>query len=211
MKIVIPLPDLSQLTILQDVPQLSTSMPYLEHEPYEPLWSTPKRNREWTKKFLPHATVVGTWADDTLYHVQDKHCAYYFLIDGDKEVVYAVRYKLDNVGELRTVCQTSLWREKDYVPSMAIASYVFFSQLLPKYGAILSDKSQSTDGKTFWIRRCGEAIHSGLHVYLVDTRNAVKQELSSLSVRDKKLIARIWSSTDKDYQHIRLLISKEPH
>jgi hypothetical protein len=209
MKINIPLPDLSQLTILSNPPLISTSMPYLEHEPYEPLWSTPKRNREWTEKFLPQAVVVGTWSDDTLYHVQDKHCAYYFLLDDNSEVVYAVRYKLELVGALRTVCQTSLWREKDYVPAIAIASYVFFQQLLPKYNAILSDKSQSVDGKTFWIRRCGEAIRQGLHVYLVDMRDKVVQELSSLSVRDKKLIARIWSSTDKEYQHIRLLISKD--
>ena len=209
MKMQISLPDLSQLTILSEPKLISTSMPYLEQEPYEPLWSMPKRNKEWVKKFLPIAQAVGTWSDDTLYHVQDQHCAYYFLLDGLDEVVYAVKYKVEHVDELQTVCQTSLWREKDYVPSMSIATYVFFSQLLPKYGAILSDKSQSVDGKTFWIRRCGEALHHGLRVYLVDLRNSVKQELTSLSIRDKKLIARIWSDTDKDYQYIRLLITKE--
>jgi len=212
MKIKIRLPYEEQpITLGATPPKVSLSMPFLESVPYEPLFADHQRNLEWLAKNKSTSILVGKAPhNESLYYYENKKTgAFYYYTFEDDLVTYAVRCSLVDVPNIgRAVCQTSLWRDIDNFSTLSIPSWVFFNKLIPDYGMILSDKSQSRDGKAFWIRRIGEAFRKGLYVYIVDTRkNKVKVHSAPVTEFQASYARRLWSTTDQDFQNIRILIT----
>lgn len=205
---------LPPLEVLQVTPLVSVSSPFEEQAPYEPLFATPKRNKEWLTKSLPKSikTAHSDSGEELWYYENLKTHTFYYFTHNGKQATYVVRCQLVNIPFVgQAVCQTSLWRDKKYSSTLSIPSWVFFHQLLPKYKSILSDKSQSVEGREFWVRRIAEAIRQKLFVYVVDTRQPKVKLTRIKTVKDFDLTwaKKLWSSTNKGFQNVRILITAQ--
>ena len=209
MKIEVPSPQFA----IQDcvtLPWKSVSMPFLEEQDYWTKFDSEKDNREWVATVKSKSQPVGTWREGVVYLVHVGKVLYYYLLDTSGLATYVVRCRLESVAGLKlpAVCQTSLWRDRESAQSVSVAAWVFFKQLLPTYGSILSDATQSRDGKAFWIRRCAEALDLWYHVYALKTDENKVSIVSKAKLHDLSWTKKLWSTTDQSFQHRRLLITK---
>ena len=200
-----------QPIIEQCATEVSISMPFLEEAEFKPFFDNDARNRKWLAQKVKVSKVSGESHTGELiwYYHSAKLNTFYYYTATDGLVTYAIQCELVDVPTIgKAVCQTSLWRNKQYSSTTSIPSWVFYNQLMPKYGRILSDKSQSKDGREFWVRRIAEAFMQGYFVYVVDTRKGINiLRVNDSKDYDQKWATRLWS-TDQEYQKVRICISK---
>jgi len=209
MKIEIPVIDPTRfITEVEKEVWESTSMPFLETQYYWTKWDNSVSNRAWVAKMLPVSQHVGTWECQNVFHCRQNDKASYYFVVQEGKAIYAVRYSVTELKGLKATCQTSVWRDKDSPTAVSVAAWVFFHKLLPRFGNIVSDAVQSQEGKAFWIRRSAEALRLGLYVYAIKTDAKKILVVQQVNLSDTKWAAKIWSTTDQDFQNRRLLISK---
>lgn len=105
------------------------------------------------------------------------------LIDEERrKILYYMGWKeiLHKFVNHRAACQIAVWRDVDVPGYEDVAKEIFFDELLPKYGVIITDAMQTEDGRNFWVRRIGNAFNKGLNVYylnLMQAEGGVDREL----------------------------------
>lgn len=125
-------------------------------------------------------------------------------------VTYYLHYQVANNGKLGDyVWQSLVW---SYPPAAYIAGIpqqIFFENLLPKFGTIITDSQQTWDGKRFWQLRLAEAFEKKLNVYFYDfqTHEIIKIE-NYVDFRKLSQANDIWGPSDK-HQMKRMVISNK--
>jgi hypothetical protein len=199
-------------------PMIEKAMPYLIEGTYTPSWA---ETIDTNKKFLVflktrnpkllkrHKVSDSVWE---LYTTQVNGNQLIWLEDSDV-IQYCVEVKslkLEGLVELNTVCQTSVWRNKEFMLS-GFAKWVFFNILMPKNGNILSDCYQYLDGKRFWHSRIQEVLTSKkkFFVYAVSIYGESAPHVYGLEhVTGLKRFDEFYTDVDDlSGQYTRLLIS----
>jgi hypothetical protein len=174
-----------------------------------------KENRKQTMRFLRDADreLVKSFAHDiNLYEVGRQFC----LIDEtNNHLIYYMRWEEifhKFVGH-RAACQIAVWRDQNKPGYEETAREIFFDHLLPKYGVVITDALQTPDGRTFWIRRVGDAFRRNLNVYylnLMQSTDGVSRELIKIeSVADFERLNKekdFWGETEK-FRARKIIIS----
>lgn len=188
---------------------ISLSMPYVFEGTYIPDWAkSPEANQEFLNKIFKHSKVYSRYeldsdlGVDVYVHKLRPDVDFYFMVD-EGIIQYGVEvkhYKL--IGNLsyfvdpdghvpdtiHAVGQVSVWRNTGCTLTSGFPKY-FFKKLHEKYGRILSDYSQSTNGKAFWANRIREVREQRGMVWVVDCEKHGQElkveEISQLqSMRD---------------------------
>lgn len=128
------------------------------------------QNRKKLELYLKQETEVLEEDESYKFFLAGSWDTFGYLVKYDKkenEIVYLCKFQVVNLEPIfsKVVTQTEVWRALKSMPG--IAKRVFFDILLPKYGAILSDKIHTERGKDFWINCLGEALAKGLDVGVV--------------------------------------------
>jgi hypothetical protein len=114
----------------------------------------------------------------------------------------------DWLFEGKAVTQVLLWRTTDYKhieATQGVANKVFEKLLIPEYKIVISDDSQTINGKDFWKRQLTRAIQLGLFVYRYDRLNTLATQITD----PKKILdesADLWG-TGEEYVNILGMIS----
>lgn len=67
--------------------------------------------------------------------------------------------------------QIKVWRGVSLVLPHNFTALIFFKYLLPKYGSLVSDESQTEAGKRFWLNRIRDAVQdTHLYSYALDIK-----------------------------------------
>ena len=112
------------------------------------------------------------------------HYSGYIVLFYEGIVHYFVRYKRVRHNGLRIGRQVLLWRNRElHEVTGGFAQRVFFDFLLPRYGALIADKEQTTNGSLFWRNAIQGAFARRLHVYCLDRRSR-KTNLTELFDND---------------------------
>lgn len=143
-----------------------------------------------------------------LYTTGDNNNGYYYLMVDD-EIVYFVRYRKIKANGNSFGRQVLVARRKDSLEASKVAAHVFFSYLLPRFGALMSDTQQTRHGKAFWTFVLSEAFMKNLHVYCLDRRSTPNtlQLISDRRVLQKDYASIIWG-TDEGHLRTHAVISK---
>ena len=118
----------------------------------------------------PSAKYIGKYRGGRVYAFGDLQVGYVVLVDEDGDIVYFVRHKRVSHNALRLGRQVLLWRHSGSLISYGFAQHIFFDYLLPEYGALISDKEQTRDGKRFWSNAIAHALDLKKKVYFLDRR-----------------------------------------
>lgn len=129
----------------------------------------------------------------------------YHLIEFENQILLITKdwskctyyVNLEQVVDLhqKAIRQVYLWRaQSDVLP--AITNIVFWKILLPRYGCIVTDTTQTIMGKDFWLRRLPEAFDMNLKVSKVNQRTKAIAKLDSMKdVYDHE--SDIWGPSSK--------------
>lgn len=102
----------------------------------------------------------------------------YFCLDLDfKQVTYYMKFEVGNNGKIGSyVWQSLVWTNDSFEYTKHYPQKIFFRDLLPKFGNIITDSEQTWDGKRFWVYRIIDAFNMGLNVYFYDfgSHNIIK-------------------------------------
>lgn len=156
--------------------------------------------------------LVKNFSEDVnLYEIRNQ----FVLIDEkERSIIYYMKWKeiFHKFINHQAASQVLVWRDKNK-PYENIAKDIFFEYLLPKYKVVITDALQSPDGRTFWIRRIGNAFSLGLNVYylsLLQTSADKTRELIKIdSVADFERLNKeknFWGETEK-FKTRKLIIS----
>jgi hypothetical protein len=149
------------------------------------------------------------WQGAPVYEIGDSENGYVVLWDNN-EVQYFVRVRRIRHNGFRLGRQVLLWRNPKSEVTNGFAQKVFFSVLLPKYGALIADKEQTKNGSAFWGNAIVSAFDRNLHVYFLDRRSR-KTQLTELLDEDDlgKYRKELWGTTPSHLLTFAI-ISKTP-
>jgi hypothetical protein len=174
--------------------------------------TTPTKNKHFVDQFFAtkKAVAIKQYGDYTLYEAPRA----YALIDNDtKQVVYAVRFTLQNNTFIGHQCaqQVMVWRNTKVFETEGLAKEIFFNSLLQHYKVMITDSMQTEDGQRFWDKRILEALRMGLNVYYISL--IPPREITKINNdREYQALAsskEIWGNDNK-HQARRLVISSVP-
>lgn len=138
-----------------------------------------------------------------------------YYVEEDGLIQYCVEVAEFDIPQyaVNTLVQTSVWRNKAH-DIRGIAKWVFFEVLFAKYQTIISDESQSIDGKNFWGWRVDDAIALGYHVYIVGLYGSVAFNTVSPFGPTKIQKARemkphYTANADRSGKYYRFMISRD--
>lgn len=158
-------------------------MPYVTEGTYKPEWARSKeKNMAKLHAMLLKAKRVSTYDPGFGIVVpifkasENPSTDFYFAYDkdedGDELIQYGCRlvhYKFTGVLNETLACgQVSVKRNKMWTKSGGLAKFLFNEIFFPIYGRILSDSTQSKEGKNFWNLRVLESLQSGHKVYALE-------------------------------------------
>lgn len=119
-------------------------------------------NRE-DKKLLKKLTSIA--------HLYDlgNQIALVDVTPGREQVFYIVEFKIELIQLIKSnaITQVAVWRNRARPETQNLAKDIFFSILLPKTKAIMTDSKQTWQGQGFWENRLIDAFKMGLNVYFV--------------------------------------------
>lgn len=139
----------------------------------------------------------------------------YHLIEHENQILLITRdwskctyyVNLEQVLNLhqKSIRQVYLWRaQSDVLP--AITNIVFWEILLPRFGCIVTDTTQTQMGKDFWMRRLPEAFRMKLQVSRVNQRTGVVVQMDSMEdVYNNE--SSIWGSSSKHENELVMICS----
>lgn len=128
------------------------------------------QNRKKLQLYLEQETEVLEEDEDYKFFLAGSWDDFGYLVKFDKkenEIVYLCKFQVSSLAPAfsKVVTQTEVWRALKTMPG--IAKKTFFEILIPRYGAILSDKIHTERGKEFWVSCMEEALRKGLKVGVV--------------------------------------------
>lgn len=133
----------------------------------------------------------------------------YFCLDPkDKRVTYFMHYLVGNNGKIGDfVWQSLVWTNPKYAYLSGLPQKIFFEQLLPKFGTIITDSEQTWDGKRFWKLRLRDAFDLGLNVYYYNF-----QDHQCIKMEDygdfENIEEEVWGPSDLRKMRRMLITSK---
>lgn len=130
------------------------------------------KNREFTAERMKKISkIIEDNENYSIVGTGDGYHGWYLLFNKETKLSdYAVQYEFRNWNWINgSVTQCVLWRRVGSIFTRDITKRMFFSVLLPKYGAIMSDRQQTDNGHNFWIDRLADAVARNLRVGLADT------------------------------------------
>lgn len=101
-------------------------------------------------------------------------------------LIYFVQWKEvfhNFVGHIAS-SQIAVWADSVDPRSTGIAKKIFWEQLLPIHGVLITDALQTPDGQRFWRNRLSEAFENKLNVYflnLIPAKNLHTRELIKIA------------------------------
>jgi len=139
--------------------------------------------------------------DIHLYAFPDK----FAVLDEKKhEVLYLVQFKIAVFFGRKSISQIQVWRNMGNPLTEGLAKKIFFDFLFPKAECVVTDKQQTSYGRTFWELRIADAIARNLPVYLCDQNTRTKKRLNSYD--DFTDLADGWWGDDPKFQAKKIAI-----
>lgn len=115
-------------------------------------------NRWSAKDMLANGHVVRSDDNFDLIKTGTPRNGSFGAIGKDGLLAYFVEFEHQDIPHLGDgVVQVLVWRDLSKAFTRGLTSEVFFQHLLPQFGAVVSDKAQTQDGRSFWIRIMAEA------------------------------------------------------
>ena len=153
----------------------------------------------------------GKFQGAKFYNFGDSSIGYYALVDDAGELVYFVRYKAVKANNLKFGRQVLVWREKTNASSAGFAEFVFFSKLLPRFKALITDTQQTNNGRQFWQHVLRQSFgKESCRVYFLDRRSSPNTLTELLSYEEViKYEPKIWGS-DEGHLRTHAVISTTP-
>lgn len=198
------------------------AIPYLMQGTYHPDWAKSElSNSAHLKAILPHSVIVHHYNMNNkkidIYKYQEAPKVRFFFVHDHNLIQYGVKVQtlaIEGMTNLHTATQVSVWRNKVYAGSSGIARFFFNSILKPEFGSVLSDETQSEEGRDFWIQRVAEALQLRFPVYVLtlhDSGNYKKQCTGIVPILDADLMHQYYT-TDHNLSgaQYRFLIAKSP-
>jgi hypothetical protein len=136
--------------------------------------------------------------------------SYIVAISDEEEIVYLVHLKAEKLLQLHSnsVTQVEVWRRAGNSSVTGLAKFVVFEILLHRYNYIVSDASQSDDGKRFWLDLLGKAVNSGHKVGVMFGTNPVDwQEDSSFKMWLRFIESEAWGHNLQKHFYYRFVIA----
>ena len=174
-----------------------------------------KQETEKVTRLLSVGRLKPTWRKQgqPIFEVNDGNDAKYVVMTIDGEIAYFVRHlpvKDFPFGAGRQIMAIRL--NKLHPAVVGLARHIMFQLLLPRYGAILSDETQTTEGNSFWINAMVVALQRRLCVYFVDGRED-EHHPTFLRLHTKDDIAGVgkdlWGTTN-DHMYTFAAVSIKP-
>jgi hypothetical protein len=181
-------------------------------------WELPKlldniqKNKELYLKYKKstRSKILHTWDNGIIDLIECGQRV--LLLNHDlQHIEYYVQYEFGKFRGLKIITQIALWAYKDYplpsIEGLSAIKWAFFKYLMPKADAIVADTLQTDHGKSFWLRRIGDAWELNYHVYMVlrDKNNIIKiANRSDLH----KVEPYVWG-TKRHHEYRRAFISKK--
>ena len=168
--------------------------------------------------FLPSVVLAPGYrlvrVDNRLHNeVPQEHFELAVVNDLTNEVVYYNRviFQPDSFLKHRPVTQILVWRTqkpKHRAALRDVAGNIFTQYLLKNYDVVVSDRSQTMDGMSFWHARLFDAIDNNMYVYGYDMMSC---ELRQMVDESDVLVQMDWLWADEDKHQDRLaIVSKFP-
>lgn len=152
--------------------------------------------------------------NNRLHHeVPQQHFELAVVNDLTQEVVYYNRviFQPDSFLKHRPVTQILVWRTQKPKHRGAlrdVAGKIFTQYLLENYDVVVSDRSQTTDGMSFWHARFFDALHSNMYLYGYDMLTCELREIET-EIDVQTQTDWLWSDQDK-HQDRLAIVSKFP-
>lgn len=188
----------------------------LTNQPFTPKGFEPANNAATTAGLLAHTNceLIHTFSDGyELYGVRELGHGTYFVPMLDGSAGYVVHYENVRFWPLDALCQVGVWRNPKFLSADPVAQLVFWNVLLPRFGAMVSDRIQTEHGMRFWTRALGRAFSKGKNVYFLklNTEGTHGKVIEIYRVQspldfEKRFAAQAWGPDLKD-QKIRLAIT----
>jgi hypothetical protein len=134
---------------------------------------------------------------------------------GGSLIAYFMEYKRITKSVIgSSVTQTKVWRARGMGVPSGFVQGMMLGPLLDEFGAVMSDRLQTEDGKDLWVDFMGLALREKLHVALVDLpHRQVRPLRSSSDLREWSADTKgagPWAWHSRKHQGLRFLISKKP-
>ena len=140
-----------------------------------------------------------------------KSGCYYYARNPDGTMPYIIKTEVKTISAVRKqgIIQRALWRDQTSIQATNLASTMFYSVLLEKFGLVVSDCMQTEGGRRFWQLRLIESLKKGHHCYFLQAQSP--RVLRELNLRERSFEDRgkIWGEDPKFKSHW-LLISADP-
>ena len=132
-------------------------------------------------------------SDDSIYAVKDNKIIFLVTLEENELKDYGLKY----------VTQIEIWRSRR--GAIGISDYIFWKYVFSKYDTVVSDESQTENGKTFWEGITEIGKDKGLFVYRIDTWN--KQIIKSKSRDD--MFGKDTYGVGDFFKRFRLILTKK--
>lgn len=139
--------------------------------------------------------------DIHLYSFPDKFAV---LDEENKEVLYLVQFKISVFFGHKSISQIQVWRNKGIPLTEGLAKKIFFDFLFPMAECIVTDRQQTSYGRSFWELRIAEAMSRKFPVYLCDQNTNTKKKLGSYNEFND--LADSWWGDDPKYQARKIAV-----
>lgn len=127
---------------------------------------------------------IGIYSGSPLIEFTVSNKESYIVLEDEGEIIYFVHLKAEQLKQLHSnsVTQVEVWR-RSVTKVDGLASHVFFDILLHRYSYIVSDSSQSENGKYFWLRMLDRAASKGCRVGVMFDTDPVDWHASSATFK----------------------------
>jgi hypothetical protein len=119
--------------------------------------------------------------------------------------VAATPFVIPKLGNCAT--QVVLWRRAGS-GMKSITTRVFYDELLVKFDTVISDKTQTLDGRRFWIDRMAEAVQQGFTVGFLNAENIASVYDPSTPIQQWLTANNGWGE-DRSFGAYRYFITKK--
>lgn len=190
-----------------------TSSPYLI-DPVQFGLNDDVKNKQRLKelKKLP-AKVLGSYNNHDLTEYRKSANESFIVLEAEDEIAYFVHCVDAHFKQFgaRAITQVEVWRASGRATLVGgLTKYVFWKILLPVHKRIVSDRSQTQEGKRFWLDRMDEAREHGCRIGVFDQDEPTVEWAPKDAVGAwLRLTAQAMWGTDNEHWFKRFVIQKD--
>ena len=134
--------------------------------------------------------------------VGGENCLAYFVVHNYK-VVFLSCYRDASYVDIpySPITQALIWRDKEDDYAKAVVVYVIWWRLFKEHRALITDLTQTDNGKGVFFAMIQQAHHSGYEVYFLDTMNETVFDGSELELDDLLREATSYFRNSEEYKY----------